>query len=236
MKLFVEYLDDKFINNILLTNITSDTKILSSDINNDIYRFHDKYNFDTYIFNANKAIVNKEILQFIKEYKDSLKIILYHTDNSLLDILSKNSLNVKHIGYADIEHDSYIKIPQLLNRNLFLNKNFSNRFNKIACFVNDKLPDDLLGLLYPNTKLPIVLFGNIVHPQSIGKVTEQEKSFILNTYEYYLSLDNNYINEASECGCKIFTTQSILESKAMIDIDTKNILSYSEFLNQVTKR
>ena len=238
MKLFIEYLDNKFINNILSSKINQNISILSSELNNDLYKFHDKYNPDCYILSAkNINSNNKEILQFINEYSSKIKIIFYHENKTTIDFCLTNSSlsDILHIGYEDIDHSKYKKIPYLLNRDLFFNRNIKHRNSKIICFIDniEILPNDLNKLLYPNTKLSIILFGNIIHPQCLGKITEPEKSIILNNYEYYLSINENYLLEASECGCKIFTTQSILESKAMVDIDTSNILDYSQFIESL---
>lgn len=238
MKIFIEYLDNKFVNNILSSPLRQDISILSSELNNDLYKFHDKYKLDCYILNAeNISSNNKEVLQFIHEYAKELKIIFYHTSKQSIDLCLNNSnlSNILHIGYEAIDNTSYRQIPYLLNKNLFYNQNIINKNQKIICFIDhiEQLPNDLNQLLYPNTKLPIILFGNIIHPQCLGSVTETEKAILLNTYEYYLSINDNYLLEASECGCKIFTAQSILESKALVNIDTSNIQSYSQFIESL---
>lgn len=238
MKLFIEYIDNKFINNILLSNIPDKIKILSSEINQDIYKIHDIYKLDSYIFNANHLLSNnKDIIQFINEHHSAVKIIFYHSSNDTIDkyVDSINLSNVRHIGHIDNSSSNYTKIPYLLNKDLFFNRHLDNKQQKIACFIDDKksLPLNLSQILYPNTNLPIIIFGNIIHPQCLGKITEQEKPIILNNFEYYLCIHDNYLLEASECGCKIFTTESIIESKAMIDIDTTNIKTYSEFVEEL---
>lgn len=236
MKIFIEYQDNKFINNILLSQIDKKISILSSEINKDMYKIHDQYNMECYILNSKHLISNREILQFIEEYHNKLKIVIYHEDQTTHPIIGNNTYNIYHIGYDDIDNIKYKKIPKLLNRALFSNFNKEHlRHKKIVCFVdNAQTINKINKLLYPNSSLPIILFGNMSHPQCLGKINEKEKSLILNNYEYYLSTsDNDYMLEASECGCKVFTTDSILESKAMVNIDTSSILSYSEFIEEL---
>jgi len=236
MKIFIEYQNNKFINNVLLSKIDKKISILSSEINKDLYKIHDQYNMECYILNAKHLVSNKEILQFIQEYHNNLKIIAYHEDQTTYSMIDNSTYNIYHIGYDDISNVKYKKIPKLLNRGLFTNFNKEySRHKKIVCFAEDpQTINRISNLLYPNSLLPIILFGNIPHPQCLGKVNEREKALILNNYEYYLSTsDNDYTLEASECGCKIFTTNSILESKAMVNIDTSSVLSYSEFIEQM---
>lgn len=212
MKIFIQYINNKFINN--LTNIDNHT-IVSGAINSNLYAIHYKYDFDAYIFAS--VLLNREIEQFISEFYQQKKLFIYHPhtiDDAIVDEYKTYCTNISHTDHKDT-----VKIPLLINDTTFSNQNLE-RNNKIICFIDDyfDVPKTLQNVLYPNSKYPIQIVGSkIKHHQYIGDATESEKAYLLNTCDAYLDIDSNYRTEAVLCGTKIVT----------IDNDTLKPLEHS---------
>jgi hypothetical protein len=232
MRLFIQELEDKFINNISLIK-HKDIVIVNDDIDNDLYSIHYRYNFDSYVFIS--SLMTNEIYQYILEFYHTKQIILYH------DILNENvisSLANHCINISPLDIQGIIKIPNLINEHIFFNMG-KQRQKHIPCFVDnaEMLDENLLNILYPHTKFNIRLFGppSIKHPQNIGILSEQEKAEILNESESCLLLNDKYIAEALNCGTKILRLKEglLTEDKTSMPSNTE---TYAQFLIRILQK
>jgi hypothetical protein len=99
------------------------------------------------------------------------------------------------------------------------------------------LPNELVAVLYPNSKLPIKIFDSpkIPHPQNLGTITEIEKGELLRSNRYYLTYNSDeYVLEAIECGCQIVDIDNIMDytTKACAKEPTDKV-NYKDFLQGV---
>jgi hypothetical protein len=105
--------------------------------------------------------------------------------------------------------------------------------NRYAVFLDGikEIPDNLNANLYPNTKLNINMFNSsyVQNPQNIGLISEIEKAQILNTYEFFIDINNNYSHEAKACGAKVLDPDSLKE-KTKSNKNTKKVQTYEEFI------
>ena len=230
MKIFIQNTDDKFINNLSL--IKDDKHLIAcGDIEDNLYQIHYKYGFDCYTFLSSKF--NKETFQFILEFGQKIKCFIYH-DTLRPEIIETNKGLCKHL-VNEKEVDNAIFIPTLVNRDIFTNEKVE-RCHNISCFIDrlEQIPQNLLGKIYPNSKLDIKLFNNpkIKHPLNIGKLQEKEKAEILNRSKFFLSLDGFYEAEAFCCGAKVLNIESI-ESLESQTIKVENIQSYQNFFRDL---
>ena len=237
---FIEYLNNKFINNLQILK-TQNKNILTGDISNNLYEIFYKYNFNEILFLANK--LDSEKYQFISEYKNSVKCYIYHEnefDNLLYQKLSdiKHLINKSEQDKINKNIENIIVIPSMINTQVYYTDHTINKVPIISCFIDQikHIPKNLETFLYPNTKLPIKLFNNpnIIHHQNLGTLSEIDKSTILRQSEYYLSIDEYYLEEAIACDCKVLTIDELddLKPKKYTKIK-KNNLTYTNFIENL---
>lgn len=224
MKIFIQYTDTKLINS--LPDINNNLQIVIGDIDHNLYQIHYRYNFDAYIFCADK--VDNDIIQFVNEFSGEKRIILYHKTDIDQNILLSFPQNCKHIS------DNLGNV-KLINKHVFYNRQLG-RNSDICCFLDtySEIPQNLNSLLYPNSKLPIKIYSrNIRHIQSIGYATEKEKAELLNTCGSYLSVDDVYDAEAAACGSPILT----ISNNSLVEkiVKNENCLTYSDFVLELIK-
>lgn len=214
-KLLVQYYNDKFINNIQLSkNNFCDQLVV--DTKNQLYKIYYSYRFSHAIFSQD--LLGDEELQFMNEFEDSVCSYIYdRTNNMIINHSSKKN----------------IKIPTLVNNDIFYKSN-NTKENNIITFLDkiNILPPELNSYLYPDSKLPIRLFNNkdIIHPQNLGLLSENDKALLLQKNKYYLALDEDYVAEAWACGCEVLTIDDL---KILIPSKYKHgktFQSYSNFL------
>jgi hypothetical protein len=232
MKLFIQEFEDKFINNLSLID-HENIIIVTDSIHDDLYSIHYKYDFDAYVFIS--SLMTNEIYQYILEFNKIKKIILYHDtfNENIITALAPFCTNIGALETKDI-----IKIPTLINDHLFFNSN-KQRNDYIPCFIDnvEVLDEDILSVLYPNSKFRIRLFGSssIKHPQNIGLLSEQEKAEILNESESCLLIDDSYLLETISCGTKVLRPKKgkLIEDKIspVTDVET-----YVQFLIRILQQ
>lgn len=232
MKIFLQQHNDRFINNLANALKNMDQQIQQLDLNKDIYKIYHHYPFNMGIFIASKF--TQDIAQFISEYynsKNSIKFIIYH------DILNEGIIDdygsiTTNLIKNDKTYKSAIKIPSLVNDAIFKDLGLERKKNTYAVFLEytKTIPADLSMLLYPNTKKHIRLFNSphIQHHQNIGLLSESDKAQILNTYEYFININDEYVEEALSCGAKVVDSRAI--DKKMPNKKNKNTISYESFI------
>jgi hypothetical protein len=235
MKLFVSYQNAKFIKNIISTSING-LDILSSPYKGLLYKIHQQNHIGAYIFDSRD--VDKEVLQFINDYKNKIKFFIYHENQPNVQLIENLSIckHLIHNGMQDND-ERVIKIPILVNTQLFTKNNKQTKYNdSIICFLDNytQVPENLLSLLYPNTTLKIKMYGGqFKHPQNLGMVSEQDKADLLNKHQSYLSIDKLYDQEALLCDCDIYTVNSILDNQTINKDLSIGYVSYDEFLTNI---
>lgn len=225
MRIFTQYTDTKFVTS--LADIRHpEINIASANIQQNLYKIHYMYNFDAYIFCAN--LLSSEIYQFINEFVGSgKKFIVYHSNidtQSIIDALPDQCIHISNV----IKHNKVIVIPYLVNDHIF--NSFNDKKNTdILCFLDNyhDIPQRIVSLLYPDSTLPIKIFSKYIkHPQNLGIINELEKAQLLNSSQYYLSIDSGYEVEAVLCGA---TLVDINEDKEIIPISTNEIPKYQTY-------
>jgi hypothetical protein len=235
--LLVQNFNTKFIKNTIYSNI-DDTTVINTDVDNNLYKIYYRYNFTHIIFAA--ALLSTEIIQFISDFSESVKVFLYHDTfvDDAANILSDT--NITHIVNDNYTNDKYNIIninPYIINTNLF-NKNRQSdiRNNCIIGFLDNYnfIPHNLNNYLYPKTKLPIKIFNavNSPHHQNLGLVNDIEKSQLLKSNKYYLSLDyeKDYSIEAQACGAIIVGPDQLSDLNNVSYTDHPEIMDHKQFI------
>lgn len=235
--LLVQNFNTKFIKNTIYSTI-DDTTIINADVDNNLYKIYYRYKFTHIIFAA--PLLSTEIIQFISDFSETVKIFLYH-DTFVDDAASALSdTNITHIVNDNYTNNKYNIIninPYIINTNLF-NKNGQRdiRHNCILGFLDNYnfIPHHLNNYLYPKTKLPIKIFNavNSQHHQNLGLVNDIEKSQLLKSNKYYLSLDyeKDYSIEAQACGAIIVQPDQLSDLNNVSYTDHPEIMDHKQFI------
>jgi hypothetical protein len=231
MNFFVQPVDDKFINNTIISLREMGHNVLSVPVQQDLYKIYYKFPFEYAIFLASKF--DNEVAQFISEFcSKGIKFAIYHDDNINNDVLQYYGSVCKSL--TNTKHEKCIHVPELINQYLYK----SNKQKKepiVSCFLDSitEIPQELEEYLYPNSNLKLRLFNNpsIKHYQNLGTLNEYDKSTILNQSEYFLSFDGYYSNEAIACGCKVLGTKDLKKiDKAKNKKSKQKAQTYQEFI------
>ena len=212
--LFVQDSDNKFVNNLKLTQIPNH-QIMFGPVSQNLYGLYYSYRFSHLILMA--SMLDQETLQFVSEYHTEIKCYVYndiHISSNVVGLYRDKVTFILRNKQDNISKDSSIILPRLVNQELFNSLNqSSHRHNSIICFIDhlDKIPDELNQYLYPMTKLPIKLFNNsnIKHHQNLGTLSEIDKASILQQVRYYLTIDEHYLAEAWAGGCDVLTIEEL---------------------------
>lgn len=198
----------KLNNNIGYYN-SENIRFFELDNKQSIYKMYYATNksIDTFIINTSK--INPEIIDFIEQLGDTLKIIIYHDSNDQININAK----VHHIVDYGLDLDGQ-KLPQFIINDKIYN-DMPSLFNKKYDMVyfldqDESMPEGLSQLLYPNGKSQIRLFNGekIQHYQNIGYINERERKDILLESQTLLFSNEDYVCEAWMCGCSIADVSS----------------------------
>jgi hypothetical protein len=194
---------NKKLNNNLGYYNSEHIRFFEFDAKQSIYKMYYASNksIDTFIINSSQ--MNPEIIDFITQLGDSLKIIIYHDDTSEINVSNK----VHHIVDYSINIEGQ-KLPQfIINDKVY---NIPVSFNKTYDMVyfldqDNTIRSGLSQLLYPNGKSQIRLFNGekIQHYQNLGYINEQERKNILLESKTLLFSNEDYVCEAAMCGCSI---------------------------------
>jgi hypothetical protein len=235
MKYFVEVQDSKFINNTIISlRQQKDTEVFAYSSHKNLYKIYHQTQFNTAIFIASKF--TPEVAQFVTEfYTKGIKIFVYH-DTLIPSIIEDYKTACVSLVHAkNISNTIYI--PSLINTYIYKN-NGDDRHKSITCFIDDEqesISSDLEQHLYPNSKLPIRMFNNskIVHPLNLGLLNEYDKADLLNRSEYFLNINDTYVEEAVRCGCKVVKLDNVQNYKKAKKTKPNNkMLTYQNFIEQ----
>jgi hypothetical protein len=165
----------------------------------------------------------QEIHTFISEKHRSIKPLI---------VIDKQVSQIEILGFLDREASSKfiidsqtkytlpssISYEYLYDDLIFHKLDNIDRNNKIAVSLsadNEKNHKYLDQHLFPtNSRIPgLVLFNNpeFKHPQNIGIYNEPDLNFILNTYSYYVDMDDDFGIEAEACQIKQINKEQALD-------------------------
>lgn len=229
-KLLVQYINNKFINNIQLSATNFCDKLVTNT-SSQLYKIYYQYEFSHAIF-IDSMLTNEE-MQFVEEFGDVVDIYVYKdadTQNYKSCRLIKGVLSETKFD----DKIKIIKIPKLVNHDIYHNNDKIVKNNDIICFLDNfkSMPSCVDQYLYPKSKLPIKLFNNqdIIHPQNIGLVSEIDKAYLMQQSLYYLAIDDYYVPEAWACGCGVLSIEDLDTLKPSKYKYSQNFQSYSNFL------
>jgi hypothetical protein len=204
MKLFIQSIRDKFIDNCISVK-NKDLIIEGGSVNKDIYRIHHNNQYSHYLFVD--ILLDNEIIQFINDNHTKVKFFIYH-------FLQKQ--NNKIIQVVGNKATQIIDIPTLYNPDTYRNEGQEKIYDIVAFLDNRNIPETLNDYLYPKKKLPIRLFNNsdVKHPQNLGLLSEKNKQDILNKAKYCIILNNeDYVIESKLCNCVPISIDEISDLK-----------------------
>ena len=241
-KVLVQKTDNKFVNNISHVN-NVDLNVV--DISNRLYEIFYFFKPDAAIFMASK-INTTETNQFIEEFQNTIKCFIYHDEENLNKRLLKSYNNTYHLiedkkNKKIKENPEYkiIKVPKLLNKDIYNKNNSENKNEDIVCFLDnvDRLPENIAKILYPSSLLKIKLFNNtsIKHHQNLGILTELDRAEVLKKSQYFLSIEDHYRNEALACGCAIVSPEDLINNNLTksYDFNESHIETYTNFIEKI---
>lgn len=227
-----QYINDKFINNLTsvqLNNIYMDVV----NIENVLYELFYRKKCTHMLFI--ESLANNEVLQFIAEFFQTVKIFFYHDKEPNLDLIKTYGTSITHLikKPIDKQRPNCIHIPKLINSQIFFD-NQAPKDDSIICFL-DNIPENLImdylgDILYPKSKNKIKLFNApyFKHPQNLGLVSEQDKGLLLQQSRYYLKLTDEYTSEALACNCEILD-----HNLNTVSIDKNILTTYNSYHNFV---
>jgi hypothetical protein len=232
MNLYIQHANNKFNNSLYHTKIEN-ISVIPFNPRSILYKAHYSNPFTHIIFI--ESLLDAEIIQFIAEFFQSIKIFIYHDKEPNLDIIRDYKIAASHLVNNKYQIKDTITLPNLINDQLFFNKNIPKN-EDIVCFLEyqKSLSSDIQQILYPNTKHKIKLFNspNIEHVQNLGVISEIDKASILQSSGYYIPLKEEYLAEAVVCGCVILNTPDL--QPRLIDKDLISSYStYSTFIKEL---
>jgi hypothetical protein len=156
-----------------------------------------------YIFCASS--INSETIGFMQETEYPQNIFLYfdRMNKSLYNdatkrnirclVQAKDLIGIKNIKPSTIKMDNYYS-EYLLNS--FDKKKKIDHIDIVAHLSGvEKLPVELINVLYPNTNLNIKLFDGLYidHPQNIGYIDDPFFMELVNNCQMLLALNNTFV-------------------------------------------
>lgn len=158
--------------------------------------------------------------------KNILPVLYVDIEVSQTDLLSflENQTNAKFI----IDNRTHTKLKNsisydiLYDDSIFYTLNNIDRNGKIAVSLssNNEINHKYLdNFIFPNKQdIPIVLFNNpeFKHPQNIGIFNEPDLNFILNTYSYFIDMDDEFSIESAVCRISVLDKDSLLNIKSVV--------------------
>lgn len=151
--------------------------------------------------------IDNNAVNFVQDHGDECQVYIDITNSSSSPEHLKGLGKIVYLCNTayDYEQQNHIDVSEFVNYSLFNSYSCQEKKNILAVFLNNstKVPDSIEKKLQKNNlKFQVRLFDNknIKHDYNVGLVSEKEKTEILNTYKYYIAINDNYINEAKICG------------------------------------
>lgn len=154
----------------------------------------------------------QEIHNFIVQNNKKVQIILYIDRPvqpvDLFKFWSDTGCKILSYNRSGSIADNLLECETFYDDSIFTTLPNLTRNTKIAVSLsidNNKNNALLENMLYPNQKeYNLVLFNNpeFKHPQNIGIYNEPDLNYILNTFGYFIDMDQEFVLEAAVCGIK----------------------------------
>lgn len=216
-KILVQNFNARFFNN--MDALSAEYEVVYSTVDKNIYKIDQTIKPDIYILNMDT--LSYEEIHFCNSVERN--IFLYTKTD-------KNHWNTENANKIKVIKESDIK--KLYNPNRFFCKN-QNRNIDLAYFLdNDSdIPKEIKSEIYPNkVKQKLKMFNNrnIVHPQNMGFLDEENKVSILNSTKTFITKNLFYAAEAMNCGCKVVDL-----NMNEIDVNIKEYITYKEYFEKL---
>jgi len=235
-------LNDKLNKN--LSYYTQYLSVYEINQNSSIYKgyYAMNENIDTFIFNL--SAINKEIVSFINDFADQKIFFIYIdtlNDQKIKDINFCSSIKYITKPNTKLETES-IQLPEnIVNDIIYSDVIIPEKKNQVVYFLDNytNIPDSLMSLLYPNTKIPIKMFNgqNIQHYQHLGYLNETSRKNMLLESKVMIYNNTEYNNEAKICGCNLIDLETAKSCRnisellnASTDSTNSSYVSYSQFI------
>ena len=216
-KILVQNFNARFFNNI--DSLSTEYEVVYSAVDKNIYKIDQTIKPDIYILNMDT--LSYEEIHFCNSVER--KIFLYtKTDKNHWN--TENTNQIKVIKESDIE--------KLYNPNRFFCKNQNRNIDLTYFLDNDSdIPEEIKSEIYPNkVKQKLRMFNNrnIVHPQNMGFLDEENKASILNSTKTFITKNLFYAAEAASCGCKVVDL-----NMNEIDVNIKEYITYKKYFEKL---
>lgn len=227
----------------LVKNAKDNLNLIGNVVHDVLFDTHYKLKPDVVILPTNEY--TQEFHDYITEYYNSTKIVLF-TNNVVVNtniINFWNSTNITIVSkkewYTEQQPKNLISYDSLYDDEIYKNLQ-KQRNNKVAVYLSsddDNNKQLLEGILYPHTKIPLVMFNSptFKHPQNVGLLTSEDSCKILNTYQALIDVDNRFSLEAAACGIDNLSTNGNISDNISSKILKPNVIdisnrSYSHFI------
>lgn len=187
-----------------------------------LFYAYQKINPDIVIWSTSSY--DQEFHNFISEYGDSCKIILFEdavvSQENLVPILN-NIKNLHFVSNSNLWKNIICSLNKLYDDEIFMDfsKNRNGKYLALLSANNEKNKELLTDIIYPNNPdKKIVTIGNPDFDSmvNIGVVQYLDLPNLLNEFSYFIDIDAAYHLEATACGINIIDTEQNLQ-KAIDD-------------------
>lgn len=190
----------------------------------------------------------QEIHNYIEQFHKTTKIFLYVDvsigNDDLVQFLNQTNCSYICEKSINFQFNNRLEIDNLYDDALFYRIPHTKRNNKVAIALSadNKKNDIIKDILYPKLQdYKIVLFNNpeFQSIQNIGIFNEADLNYILNTFSYFLDIDEEFIVEASLSDINIISAssndiiQDIKSQNFVKSLDTTKVIKCSELINDI---
>jgi hypothetical protein len=223
------------VRNLTKTNL-SNTDFVIDNVHGKIFDLSYAQKPDMCIFTLDEY--TQEIHNYIEANNKNTNIILYiESEIANQDLLKFFSYtNCRYICKKEFANKfkNSLSFDLIYDDTIFYPIKESARNGKIAISLSKDLDlntNALKDLLYPNVPdHKIVLFNNPLfqHPQNVGIYNEPDLNYILNTFSYFVDMDEEFLLEATATDINILDKQNIMDN-----INNKNFnIQYKQNINE----
>lgn len=177
--------------------------------------------FDTYHQNKPDLLMlpleeyTQEFHDFVSAFHEKIDIIIFceSIQNEMVQQFIENKIKIIQKNSESIS-DTILSYDKIYNENIYKNLNLK-RNDKILVMLSEdqeKNSKILENILYPKTKHKLSLINNhnFEHPQNIGVCNDNDTAYMLNTFESFIDITDNFDLEAHACGINVLDKGDLL--------------------------